>query len=70
MKPSPPEDWTGAHLISAKTTEAQRRSEAARLSSACAKLKGKGKPLPERRREHSIVVGMALYGRTKWDRTA
>ena len=65
MRQPAPADWTGAHLISAKPTRAQKRSEAARLSSACAKLKGKGKPLPERVREHSIVVGMALYGRTR-----
>lgn len=58
-------DWKQAHLMSAKPSESQRRSETARLKSLVAKVQGKSKPSPERRRGHTAFMQLALSGYSK-----
>lgn len=51
------DDWKGEHLIRAKLTDAEAKSEAGRLSNALAKIKGTfSPPTLSQRRAHGRFV--------------
>lgn len=53
------DDWTGAHLISAKPTDKQRFSEAGRMACVVSKLRGY-KPSAKAQATHKGIVSAAM----------